>query len=336
MNQAFELARDPVENGVSPVTAQTLRRWCVPETILAATDLFDEELLLIHGIRQARRNGARILLVHVLDPRKPKPAVGQWYGLASLAVSPEFAQGKLNRMSERFRWSGIPCETMLLVGSPAKEILALAKSRAIDRILMVLDGASGNGPMSKTLAEDIFPHLGFPVCTISGSSVRSKVNDGSRGGIALGVSLHSDCTIPLAFACRLAQELRTSLKVMHVFGKDDYGIPPFGRSPMSVASRLPWPVLREAELFCPLEITIRQGDPASEILSYQDKTDQELIVLGPATSSAQHRPGSASVVHRIMREARCPVITLGQIRGSPEPYSAEFRMGPKPPQSSRP
>lgn len=52
------------ESGFS-VTAQALRKWCVPELVLAVTDLADEERLLFHVIRQATPGKAKVLLTHI-------------------------------------------------------------------------------------------------------------------------------------------------------------------------------------------------------------------------------------------------------------------------------
>lgn len=313
-----------------PVTAQILRRWCVPETILAITNLFDEDSLLLHAIGQARRSGARVLLAHVLDSRSPEPDIENKMHVGDAQSFAEYAQATLHRMAEYMHWSGVQCETKLLRGAPSHAIRALASSRAVDRILLVVEGkAGGTSHAPRTLAEDIVPGLKIPVCTISRAVTRLRGNDRPPGGIVLAVSLRSDCTVPLAFACRLAQEHRTSLKVIHVFDDDDKTIPSVERSPISVASRLPLSVLREAELFCPVEVTVREGDPASEILKYNRSADQGFLVLGPIAASSRSSSENVTLLHRVMSEACCPVITFGQVPNGDRWESRDLLPGPR-------
>ena len=118
--------------------------------------------------------------------------------------------------------------------------------------------------------------------------------------------------MPLAFASRLAQEHHATLTVMHVFGNEKNGEKELERNPLAVASALPADRLREAELMCPLEIAVRKGDPATEILKSGSCTNQDFIVLGPVGQPQPVQAGTLSIVHRIVRDALCPVIVLGQ------------------------
>lgn len=327
MNHGSYLRCEPISRpqNTFPITAQVLRRWCVPETILAITNLHDEEFLLLHAIAQARRSGAKVLLVHVLNGKNPAPEIEGKMHLVAKQSFPEFAQATLHRMAEYMRWSGVQCETRLLRGLPANEICVLAGARSVERILMVAENRADESSYApRTLAEEIIAGVSVPVCTISRSLTHPWVGERPPGGITLAVSLHSDCTVPLAFACRLAQEHRTLLKVVHVFTDDGRGVLSFDQSPISIASRLPLSVLREAELFCPLEITVREGEAALEILKYTNSGDQGFLVLGPIATTAESQTEQASVLHRVISDACCPVITFGQnqsVRSEEAEYS---------------
>lgn len=338
MSHASYLNVEPItrSHNAFSVTAEVLRRWCVPETILAITNLFDEGYLLLHAIMQARRSGAKVLLVHVLDFEDQELQIVDKIHQPKEQSFPEFAHNTLHRMAEYMRWSGVQCEAKLLRGSPLNEIHALASTRAVDRILMAAESRmSGGCHASRPLAEDIISGFTVPVCTVSRSITHLRGSERPPGGIALAVSLHSDCTIPLAFACRLAQEHRTSLKVIHVFTEDDRGVLSIERSPVYIASRLPLSVLREAELFCPLEITVRVGDPASELLKYNCSGDQGFLVLGPAAITTQGRAEQTNVLHRVMNEACSPVITFGQIPATTDLETEKPRSVIKSPQCVR-
>jgi nucleotide-binding universal stress UspA family protein len=61
---------------------------------------------------------------------------------------------------------------------------------------------------------------------------------------------------------------------------------------------------------CNAEIAIRHGDPATEILEMASSLSAHFIVLGSPRDAAVSRILCDSVVHRVVREARCPVMTL--------------------------
>ena len=297
------------EASFSP-SAQLLRQWSAPGVILAVTNFTDEERLLFHAIQQARRSAAKVLLIHVLQTENA-PTYERIYPSETGSMA-QPALESLNRMARQLRWVGITCEPLLLKGSPAQEIQLAAKARGADRVLMATAFEKHrNNAAPKTLAEELLPAISIPICTI-GPFLSPAAADGQRpGNITLALSLQSDVATPLAFASRLAQEHHAKLIVLHVFGDENDGHKQNERSPLAVASQLPADRLREAELTCPLEIAVRKGDPATEIVKFGSCTNQDFIVLGPVGRQPV-QTGSSNIIHRVMTEARCPVIVLGQ------------------------
>jgi nucleotide-binding universal stress UspA family protein len=277
-----------------PVSAKILRQWCTPEVILVATNIIDELNILPHVINQAKRGPSRIILVHV--PSRDR----------STAQIQEI-QISLDRMARRLRWLGFTCEPLVLPGPPELEIPLLVQSRCVDRVLFAFEDSPD---LTKTraplLAELLLPLLDVPTCAIgrlvspsSGTLIRN---------ITLAISADSKCEVPLSFASRLAQELHAKLNLFHVFdGRAGEASP---RTAQAVAARLPSPTWREAELFCPTEITVREGDASGEILKYCTSTKQDLLILcspGDVTSQLAFR---RSVSFAVIAEAHCPVFVL--------------------------
>jgi nucleotide-binding universal stress UspA family protein len=298
------------------LSSQVLRQWSGPGIILAVTDLTDEEILLFHAIQQARRSSAKVLLVHVLQPEKVRSQAGEWTRPSEYQSLAESALAALDRMARQLRWVGVPCEPLLLRGSPAKEIPLVAKARSADRLLMTTACEKrGKNIAPKTLAEDLLSGISVPICTVGQCLPPAPVVGHQRANITLALSLDSDAVIPLAFASRLAQEHQAKLTVMHVFGNEEKDRKEIERTPLAVASQLPAHRLRETELMCPLEIAIRKGDPATEILKAESCTNQDFIILGPVGEAQPLRAGTSNIVHRVISEALCPVIVLGQSLG---------------------
>lgn len=299
--------------GFSPVV-QVLRKWSAPAVILAVTNSADEQVLLFHAVQQARRTAAKVLLVHVLEPGNSPSGDSEWMQHDEPGGPAESALDSLNRMARQLRWVGIACEPLLIRGTLATEIPLVAKAHGADRLLIPAScRRRSNYGVPVTLAEVLSPEIPIPVCTI-GRYLPGTPGVGQRPGtITLALSLRSDPAIPLAFASRMAQECRAKLHVVHVFGNDDGE--DFERTPLAVTSRLPAKGLREAELFCPLEITVHEGDPATEILKCAGCATQDFIVLGLVGQHQSVQTGKLRTVHKVISEARCPVIVLGRSIG---------------------
>jgi nucleotide-binding universal stress UspA family protein len=218
-------------------------------------------------------------------------------------------------MARKLHWVGVPCEPLVLEGDPAEEIPALATSTGVDRVIItsrrMRDFAFSSG---LSTAEQILPRLHVPAC-ILGPSVPSLPRSLKQSGrVTLAVSLDSDIELPLSFACRLTQEHHSRLTVMHVFARDEDRVESKHRTSIAIASRLPRLALKEAELFCPLEISVREGDPADELLKHDATTRPDTIILCSADLSSACQNGEARVASRIISAARCPVMVLGRHR----------------------
>lgn len=108
------------------------------ETVLVALEnSARDETILSHIEPLVKLCGSRILLVHVADGW----AARNFHQL-NLAESQEMRDDRayLEKLGQRFRDDGIECETVLLMGEPAKEIIALVKSRDIDLLAMTTHG----------------------------------------------------------------------------------------------------------------------------------------------------------------------------------------------------
>lgn len=298
------------ETGVS-VDAQLLRRWCAPSLTLAITDFADEEKLLFHVIRQAMPGRCKVLLVHVLQHGGAGGSNHSKAFAEENGRSAKSARAPLERMAHELRWVGVPCEPILLRGLPGEEIPQLVRSRGVNRVILSLrEGDDAQSPYLE-LVKEILPGVGVPLCVLGGGMPSAPRSEAPAGRITLAVSLHSDCEVPLAFASRLAQEQRAKLTLMHIFNPADENSGKLDRTSQAVASRLPALALREAELLCPVEIAVREGDPADEILRHVNSARQDFLVLGPVGQ----RPGSSggSVTGKVTRGARCPVLLLGDV-----------------------
>jgi universal stress protein A len=124
------------------------------------------------AIELAKRDGARLAIVHVLTP--PVPLVTDGY------VSPKVwddverqvrvqAQREIDRLIARARAAGVRATGLLLDGTPADRIVRAARRLPADLIVM---GTHGRGGLAKLLvgsvAERVIARARCPVLTVRG------------------------------------------------------------------------------------------------------------------------------------------------------------------------
>lgn len=293
-------------------TAQTLRKWCTPDTLLAVTSILDEDPLLFQVVKQARKGATKVILIHAEDPYTAPYLLGTIKGQRDRKLRADFAvQPALARMARKLRWIGLSCEPILNSLTSA-EIPALARARNVDRILIT--GAGGQGaavPSWKSLVWRVMESSEVPVCVVGEQACMSLSAIRHFGRVSLAISPKSICETALAFASRFAQEHHSKLNIVHVLDKKQRN-ESVGQS--ETTSFIPASYLREAELFCPLDFTVRLGDPAKEILACTSSSDLDFIILRSAGPDFVSEPEGDSLAQRIIREARCPVIILGSPR----------------------
>ena len=308
------------------VSAKTLRMWCTPEVILGVTTLSDEQVLLPHLINQARQSGAKIILAHAQSTqgerncRKPS--------LARPISGVRQTRVALDRMARQLQWLGFTCEPILLSGPPELEIPYLVRSCGVDRVVLGFEeDPAPTAIRSCSIPEQVLQGVDVPVCVFGRNAVHT--NRPSIRNVTLAVSAKSSCEVPLSFACRLAQEHRASLTLLHVFDPEAAGEK--ASTSQEVIARLPFTTWREAELFCPSQVKVRQGQPADEILSHCASTQQDLLILCSPGNTLRGKAWRDGVSYRTIEGAPCPVFiadrhsdTAVALRVSGAPQSQKF------------
>ena len=285
------------------VSAKTLRMWCTPEIILGVTTLSDEQALLPHIISQARQSGARIILAHALGMKGERNCRKPTLARSTLEIRQ--TRETLERMARQLSWLGLICEPVLLSGPPELEIPYLVRSCGADRVLLGFDEDPDlTTKKAPSMLQQVLPGVDVPVCVIGRNALHTTRAAIRR--VTLAVSADSSCEVPLGFACRLAQETRASLTVLHVgdAGLSAEKVP----TSQAVISWLPFDTWRVAELLCPTEITVRQGEPAEQILNHCASTEQDLLILCSPGNTSSENAWRDGVTYRIIAGARCPVL----------------------------
>lgn len=116
-----------------------------------------------------------------------------------------------------------------------------------------------------------------------------------------------------AMACTLAREHEARLIVLHVYPPPiSHGEVVARRQDQGYEARL-WEMLHQLQPSDPavrIEYELAEGDPAGEILCVAGEHDCDLIVVGTHGRTGLGRLLSGSVAEKVLRHARCPVLTV--------------------------
>jgi nucleotide-binding universal stress UspA family protein len=260
-------------------------------------------MLLTHAVVQARANGARILLAHVIPPvvteKKTAPAEVR---MAGPGLCRE-AQDALEYAALQLQWQGILCDPFLLSGDTAEQIAALARAKNAGRILV---GAYRD--RGRSLAQRLMASMEIPVFVLGPQVTPFPSGDAHEGRILLPLSLRHERPAYLRLAARLARETGARVALLHVIEAEGMTDAERQREQMRTRMQLAALAATEKGLRYPIEIVVREGNVARAIVEEAMCPHRDYILLGSGSLRAED--GKQGIVQQVIERARCPVITV--------------------------
>lgn len=291
------------------MSANIPQRWCEPRVLLAATNLRDQPALLRHAVGDARRSGARLLLVHVISSAAQSEDASAMPSRVLLLPSMESAASALDHVALQLQWQGILCEPVVLKGRPDEQIQTLVQTRGVDRVYVsARSHPDAIAPHAVSLAEKLIASLAAPVCVVGNHVHANAGSDLIPGRVLLALSLRSFQSEYVNFACGVARARRARLTLLHVLDRSCASDRQRARD--AARLRLAALVASHGDLPWPADIDVREGDPSALIVEEAICPFRDLIILGSSSLQPSGAGQKSSVIHRVIVEARCPVITL--------------------------
>jgi len=293
------------------MTQGAISRWSSPEVILVATNLLEDRAFILQAVYQARLSKATVLLVHVIPSsgRMTETSISVSDLLSSRLA--RIARAKLHEMASDFRRVGVECESIILQGVPEEEINLLVKSRSVERVIVAIRNTTGVARLiGASVAEELISGLDVPVCTIGRRMNPDAVRDTQPGRVLLATSLHTGSFLVAEFASALAEVNDSRLIMLHVLETHGMSTPQRDLTRMMAQDRMSALAANPASHGACIVFKIRVGDPATIILGEAGLVPQDLIILGSPQRSRVSWILGTSVVHRVVAEAKCPVITI--------------------------
>ena len=292
--------------------------------ILCPVDFSDTSRhALEHAFAFARWYKARLTVFHVLNVPLPLMlATGVPQDVAELPpLRPDDVAEEVRRFSGL---TGAADQTRADVvvadGSPVREIVRQAEQMPADLLVMGTHGRSGfEALFLGSVAEKVLRSTHAPVLTVPPAV--EHVETVIYKTILCPIEFSDASTRALEYALTLAEETGARLILLHVIEPlwegpqlgelSHFSVPEYRRYlEEDAGKRIRAAVPEDARVWCTPEERVMSGKPYRVILEVAQRENVEVIVMGVHGKGALNRRLFGSTTHHVIREARCPVLTL--------------------------
>lgn len=282
------------------------------KNILLATDFSEvSQHALLHALAMARRYDARLTLLHVAPPEvvtpipmEPVPVEMDWQ---KKRAAENMARLELFESLHVF-----PHDTVIRQGSPWPEMSEVIADQDIDLIVL---GTHGRGVIGTlvlgSVAEDVLRHATCPVLTVGPDVLQSLVDHQQLSQVLFATDFSEASLRALPYALSLAEENNAELTLMHVLQQLEPMPLAYSKELLAdYCTRLWEMVPDDAGLWCKPQVAVAVGAAGDEIVRKAHDCQVDLIVMGVHAGGvmASHLPWT--IVHSVVRHARCPVLTV--------------------------
>jgi nucleotide-binding universal stress UspA family protein len=166
-------------------------------------------------------------------------------------------------------------------------------------------------------ARYVLRHASCPVLLIMGAQ-NVAARPFSMKHILVPIDFSANSPRVLHYAVSLAEQFRSRLHLLHAT-HGYYPMPGFGpaevisssaRTRSDAAGQLAGLATREVPNDIPADITVREGDPAGEIVGAAEDFEADLIVLSTHGYTGLRHVWFGSVAESVVRHARCPLFII--------------------------
>jgi nucleotide-binding universal stress UspA family protein len=272
---------------------------------------------LQQAARLAQRHGSTLVVLHVIA--STLPAGSRFSPLTNPALLypgiRERTRAALRRFVERAGEFALPVEVEVCEGAPAEEILKRAAALPADLLVI---GSHGRGRAEKwvlgSVTERVLRRAPGAVMTVP---PRGPLSAGASrlGTILWATDFSPSATAALQHAVSLAYPDRARLLLVHVVPSAESGPPGVTREGAAALGEGPLDALRRAVSDdvrgrCTVEELVAVGKAHREILRLARENRADLIVMGAQGADALGQMIFGSTVHRVVRMAPCPVLSV--------------------------
>ncbi|EMS81548.1 universal stress protein [Desulfotignum phosphitoxidans] len=322
----------------------------IPKKIMCAVDFSEfTNLTLSYGQALAKEFEAHLTLCHVVSDMVLMSSAGQAY-IASEKIEAERRQDAASRLEDIGKTLDMDCDTMVTTGHPADELTRIAEETGVDMVVAATHGGSGvKRFLVGSVTDRLVKTLSCPVLVLHGKA-EPGVLPGDRkkllNRILVGCDFSPDSSLAFQYGLSLAQEFETQLFLAHVvrptehveFSSADYikvqegdylgwnrsdylGLTRQANDPDAqrhdalrerLERQLARMVPEESRHWCTPVTAVLEGEPYQELLTFAEKNQVDLIVLGVRGHSLLEKFLVGSTTERVISRSGCPVLAVRQ------------------------
>jgi len=269
------------------------------ETIVVATDFSEKaSFTLRYAQAIALCHGAKLLLVHVIDP------IGYAFptGVPDSIAADQAAREELHRIEEELRSQGIQIHSVVETGDLCELILQTIQD--YDGKLLVL-GTRGKTSAGRaalgTIARQLIAKAPCPILTVTPDVEPQLARAGRWRTVLLATDFSSHSLTALSSAHRMALE---RLLVVHSTEAKDEA------ERRKCLERLRFLAPLNESHTVPVDHVVTSGEPGEVIAKFAGNCHADLVVLGSPAKVLSEEDIKTSTVLQVVAGVSCPVLCI--------------------------
>jgi nucleotide-binding universal stress UspA family protein len=282
------------------------------KNILLATDFSEvSQHALLHALAMAKRYDAKLTLLHVAPPEVVTP-IPMEPVLVDMDWQKRRAAENMARLELYESLHSFPHDVVMRQGSPWPEMADVIADKNIDLIVL---GTHGRGVIGTlvlgSVAEEVLRHATCPVLTVGPDVLQSLVDPQQLSHVLFATDFSEGSMRALPYALSLAEENNSELTLMHVLEQLEPMPLQYSKELLADYRARLWEMVPDdARLWCRPQVTVAIGKAGDEMVRAARNRKVDMIVRGVhgRGAVASHLPWT--VVHTLVRHARCPVLTV--------------------------
>jgi nucleotide-binding universal stress UspA family protein len=272
------------------------------DNVLVATDFSAaSQQAVLYATAIARRHSSKLFVAHVVTSRSENDLMDGWRA----------GHAEINEQLFANRLDGIQHELIVKSGDIWQVLSRLIAEKGIDLIVVGTRGRTGLRKfILGSVAETIFRQAPCPVLTVGPNIANQNPEVGpERILAATGFAAHS--LFSVGYALRLAQDLHSSLALVHVVTDGNARPDDKDRTKVERLARLRALIPADADLASEPFFFVEFGSAPEKILETAAAWSANLIVLGLRHVQEAFRGEKTwARAYEIVSKANCPVLTV--------------------------
>lgn len=277
------------------------------KNILFLTDFSEaSQTAMEYAAMLAKHHGATFYAGHVQTPTPPT----YMEGIALEKYFDEIRAGKREQLTKLVEPLGLTANVLVNEGMIEYAIQRWTVLHGIDLIVIGTHGWRGlQRLLLGSTAELILRSAICPVLTVGPHVSKLERDPDYIDRILFATDLTQQTEFAISYALSFAHERCAHLTFLHAFGKDSH-IPDRDRLTEYCERELRRLVPSDAGLWCDPQFVIVEGDAAEEIVSFAERDNSDLIVLGLPKDKVFSTHFRSGVTYSVVSGAPCPVLTV--------------------------